>query len=224
MTTIDREKIDKIFKAVRNCPKNCTEYKVPQPGFVGENYEDTRTMFIGQSPGLPPDYEDGDFRGLDKEYRDRKKFEKVYIASFSGTPVEDFVNSLIVDKSEIAYTNVCKCPFEDNRAPEDNEIENCRPYLEAQFDALSPLIVVTFGSFASSQFLDFDRLTDIVYEPVKTEGLGGPLVIPVFHYIYSLRNDRYEEDIYRLNEVLEKELSKRQLSIDSFSKNIKGGA
>ena len=57
-------------------------------------------------------------------------------------------------RDEVYIANVVKCRPPGNRDPAPEEIETCRPYLEAQLEFIDPKVVVTLGNFATKLLLD----------------------------------------------------------------------
>ena len=62
---------------------------------------------------------------------------------------------------------VCKCfpgknPKGGDRVPDPDEIENCRYWLEREIEIIAPSLVIAVGKLASRQFVDFEKLTEIV--------------------------------------------------------------
>jgi uracil-DNA glycosylase len=68
----------------------------------------------------------------------------------------------------LAYMSaVCRCfPGKTrqggDRVPNQEEIDNCKPWLKREFKILDPDLVVPVGRLAIAQFLQFDQLTDVV--------------------------------------------------------------
>jgi DNA polymerase len=90
-----------------------------------------------------------------------------------------------MQRSECYIANVVKCRPPENRDPRPEEIESCRPYLEAQIDLIAPLVVVTLGNFATKLLLDttegITRLRGRAYP------FGAGHLVPTFHPAAALR-------------------------------------
>lgn len=72
---------------------------------------------------------------------------------------------------------VCKCfpgknPKGGDRVPEPDEIENCRYWLEREIEILQPSLVISVGKLAASQFVDFEKLAEIVGTSFRVERNG----------------------------------------------------
>ncbi len=125
-------------------------------------------MFVGEGPGRDEDRVGEPFVGRSGKLLDR------LVAQEMG-----------LDRSGCYIANVVKCRPPDNRDPLPDEIAACRPYLEAQLDAIDPRVVVTLGNFAMRLLLDttegIRRMRGRAY-PYR----GGHLV-PTYHPAAALR-------------------------------------
>lgn len=70
-------------------------------------------------------------------------------------------------RSSIYFAAVCRCfpgktKAGGDRVPDAQEIANCSRWLEGEFDLLRPELVLAIGKLAISQFVAFDKLTDVV--------------------------------------------------------------
>ena len=132
-------------------------------------------MVIGEGPGETEDRLGRPFVGRAGELLDKM------IAAI-GMAREDVY---------IANTVKCRPTLRDgdklrNRAPEPDEMANCRPYLDTQIDIIRPHVILAMGAPAAKSFLG--KAFAI------TQGRGrwyvGPLDIPLmvtFHPAYVLR-------------------------------------
>lgn len=100
---------------------------------------------------------------------------------------------------------VHNCRPPGNRDPLPDEIETCRPYLEAQLDLIDPKVVITLGNFATKALLGttegISRLRGRVY-PFRSGRL-----VPTFHPSAALRGGgmvvaQMRADFVRAKEVL----------------------
>ena len=125
-------------------------------------------MFVGEGPGRDEDLAGEPFVGR------------------SGKLLDKLVHQEIgLERSACYIANVVKCRPPGNRNPLPEEIEACRPYLEAQIELIAPVVVVTLGNFATRLLLDttegIRRLRGRTY-PFRT----GTLV-PTYHPAAALR-------------------------------------
>ena len=127
-----------------------------------------RLMFVGEGPGRDEDLAGEPFVG-----RSGKLLDKL------------MRQELGIDRTRCYIANVVKCRPPSNRDPLPDEIDACRPYLEAQLELIAPRVVVTLGNFATRLLLDtsegIKRLRGTVY-PFRRGHL-----VPTFHPAAALR-------------------------------------
>lgn len=128
-------------------------------------------LFIGEAPGFHEDQQGLPFVGA------------------AGQLLDRLLDEVGIAKSRAAVVNVLKCRPPGNRDPLPDEIETCRPYLEAQIQHMTPRVIVTLGNFATRFILE---------EPIgitKARGQrferGDAIVIPTFHPAAALRGGRF---------------------------------
>ena len=132
---------------------------------------DADVMFIGEGPGFHEDQQGVPFVGA------------------AGQLLDRLLAEVELDRTQIAIVNVVKCRPPGNRDPLPDEIEACRPYLEAQMEYMRPDVIVTLGNFAT-RF--------VIQQPIGiTKARGqmfryrGAVVIPTFHPAAALRGGRF---------------------------------
>ena len=101
---------------------------------VGDPHADL--MFVGEGPGAQEDAQGEPFVGRSGQLLDRLVAEEMGL-----------------DRSQVYIANTVKCRPPGNRDPLPDEIETCRPFLEAQLEAIDPVVVVTLGNFATKLLL-----------------------------------------------------------------------
>ena len=125
-------------------------------------------VFVGEGPGAEEDKQGLPFVGRSGQLLDRLILEEMGLT-----------------RQHCYIANVVKCRPPNNRDPRPEEVAACRPYLEAQLDAISPRVVVTLGNFAMRLLLDTDLGV------TKLRGHSYPyrdgVLIPTVHPSYVLR-------------------------------------
>lgn len=135
---------------------------------------EAKLMIIGEGPG-----QQEDMTGLPFVGRAGQLLDKILAA----------VN--IDRKTDCYICNIVKCRPPGNRVPSPDEMNRCRPYLEAQISFVAPKLILLAGSTAVQGVLK-------VKDPIsKLRGRwfdfpSGAKVMPVFHPSYLLRNDSRE--------------------------------
>jgi uracil-DNA glycosylase family 4 len=134
---------------------------------VGDPHADL--MFVGEAPGRDEDLQGEPFVGRSGKLLDRLILEE-----------------LGVDRSRCYIANVVKCRPPDNRDPKPDEIAACRPYLAAQIELISPVVVVTLGNFATKLLLETDR--GITAVRGRSYPMGERQLVPTYHPAAALRS------------------------------------
>ncbi len=122
---------------------------------------DSNLLFIGEGPGFHED-----------------KIGKPFVGA-AGKLLDQMLGEVDLDRTKCAIANVVKCRPPGNRNPEQDEIDACKPYLQAQIDFMNPAVIVTLGNFATrfvlGQSVSISKVRGNRYEAF------GSKVIPTFH-------------------------------------------
>jgi uracil-DNA glycosylase family 4 len=128
-------------------------------------------LFIGEAPGFHEDQQGLPFVGA------------------AGQLLDNLLRDIALDRSKAAIVNVIKCRPPGNRDPLPDEIEACRPYLEAQITHMAPRVIVTLGNFATRFVLE--EAIGITRARGRRYRKLGATVIPTFHPAAALRGGRF---------------------------------
>jgi DNA polymerase len=143
----------------------------------GVGNPDADLMFIGEGPGEQEDLQGVPFVGRAGELLTRM-----------------IERGLGIPRGDVYICNIVKCRPPGNRTPLGDEVAACRPFLDAQIDAVAPEVIVTLGKPASSLLLGRDvPITKV--RGTWHEYRGIP-VMPTFHPAFVLR--QYTEENRRL--------------------------
>ena len=126
---------------------------------------DSDLMFVGEAPGFHEDRQGLPFVGA------------------AGQLLDTMLGSIGLDRSHCTICNVIKCRPPGNRDPMPDEIDACRPYLEAQIGFIRPKVIVTLGNFATRFVLA--RQVSISRVRGQRFQMLGATVIPTFTSRYS---------------------------------------
>ena len=96
---------------------------------------DADVLFVGEGPGAQEDAEGEPFVGR------------------SGGVLDEQLRAAGLDRETVRITNCVKCRPPENRDPRAEERANCRPYLEAEIEAVDPAVLVTLGKVPSEHLL-----------------------------------------------------------------------
>lgn len=132
---------------------------------------DSDVLFIGEGPGFHEDQQGKPFVGA------------------AGQLLDRLLGEVGLDRSQVAIVNVVKCRPPGNRDPLPDEIEACRPWLEAQIDHMRPRVIVTLGNFATRFILE--EPIGITRARGKRYARRGATVVPTYHPAAALRGGRF---------------------------------
>jgi uracil-DNA glycosylase len=137
----------------------------------GVGSRDADLVFVGEGPGAEEDKQGIPFVGR------------------AGQLLTKLIEGIGMTRDDVYIANVVKCRPPGNRDPLPEEIETCRPYLEAQLALLNPKVIVTLGNFATKLLLNEKTgITKLRGRQFKyqTES-GAAVLIPTLHPAAVLR-------------------------------------
>jgi len=133
-------------------------------------------MFIGEAPGRDEDLKGEPFVGR------------------AGQLLTDIIKAMKLTRDDVYIANVVKCRPPENRNPEPEELDACRPYIRRQVEIIQPKVIVTLGKFA------LQSLTEKSYGITATRGqwleYNGVKVMPTYHPAYLLRTPSAKKDVW----------------------------
>jgi uracil-DNA glycosylase len=133
-------------------------------------------MFIGEAPGRDEDEQGEPFVGR------------------AGQLLTDIIKAMKLTREQVYIANVIKCRPPENRNPEPDEIEQCRPFLRRQIDLIQPKVIVTLGKFG------LQALTEKAYAISAIRGqwldYHGIKLMPTYHPAYLLRTPSAKKDVW----------------------------
>jgi DNA polymerase len=134
----------------------------------GTGHPDADLMIIGEAPGKNEDETGEPFVGR------------------AGDMLDNMLeNVLELPREEVYIANILKCQPPGNRNPYQDEVDCCRPFLEAQIQCIRPKTILVSGSVA------LKTLFHIPHGITRNRGAWrryrGIPVMPTFHPAYLLR-------------------------------------
>ncbi len=141
----------------------------------GEGDPCAQLMLIGEGPGETEDLLGRPFVGR------------------AGQLLEKMLGAIGLAREDVYICNTVKCRptlpgprGPKNRAPEPDEMANCRPYLDEQIDIIHPRVILALGAPAAKSFLG----RDFAISKMRGQWYEGPqgiALIATFHPAYLLR-------------------------------------
>src|SRR5882724_7654412 len=133
-------------------------------------------MFIGEAPGRDEDEQGKPFVGR------------------AGQLLTDIIKAMKLTRDDVYIANVIKCRPPENRNPEPDELDACRPYIRRQVEIIQPKVIVTRGRFG------LQSLTEKSYGISSVRGhwldYNGVKLMPTYHPAYLLRTPGAKKDVW----------------------------
>jgi DNA polymerase len=133
-------------------------------------------MFIGEAPGRDEDEQGEPFVGR------------------AGQLLTDIIKAMKLTRDDVYIANVIKCRPPENRNPEPDELEECRPFIRRQVELIRPRVIVALGKFG------LQSLTGKAYSITAVRGqwldYNGIKLMPTYHPAYLLRTPSAKKDVW----------------------------
>jgi len=133
-------------------------------------------MFIGEAPGRDEDIQGKPFVGR------------------AGQLLTDIIKAMKLTRDDVYIANVIKCRPPENRNPEQDELDACRPHIRRQIEIIRPKVIVTLGRFALQSLME----KGYAVSSVRGQWLdyNGIRVMPTYHPAYLLRTPAAKKDVW----------------------------
>ncbi|HLE70311.1 MAG TPA: uracil-DNA glycosylase [Vicinamibacteria bacterium] len=125
-------------------------------------------MFIGEGPGQEEDRQGIPFVGA------------------AGQLLTKIIQAIDLTREQVYIANVVKCRPPNNREPEPDEVEACRPFLDRQIDAVRPKVICALGRVSALNLLRTDE--GITRLRGRIFSYRGCKLVPTYHPAFLLRN------------------------------------
>ncbi len=176
--------LTELYEQIRNCTQ-CALHRSRTKVVPGEGPEGAEIMFIGEAPGFHEDRQGRPFVGA------------------AGNFLDELLEMIGLTREEVYICNVLKCRPPQNRDPQSDEIEACRPYLDRQIELIRPKMVVALGRFSMARWFPDARISRIHGQPRK---IGARLYYPMYHPAAALHQPSLrravEEDMRRIPDLI----------------------
>lgn len=133
-------------------------------------------MFIGEAPGRDEDIQGEPFVGR------------------AGQLLTDIIHAMKLTRDDVYIANVIKCRPPENRNPEPDELDACRPWIRRQVELIKPRVIVALGRFG------LQSLTEKAYAITSVRGswleYNGIKLMPTYHPAYLLRNPAAKKEVW----------------------------
>ena len=177
-----------LSKSLHDCQR-CKLSKMGRTQVVfGVGNPHASVMFVGEAPGFHEDQQGEPFVGA------------------AGKLLNDLLQSVGLSRRDIYIANVIKCRPPNNRDPEPDEVETCKPFLMQQISMIRPKLVCTLGNWATQTLLE--RKVGITKVKGQAFYMKDFVIFPLLHPAAALHQgnllDTLKEDFKKLKEFLDR--------------------
>src|ERR671934_860525 len=196
---IPNDSLEKVAAEVIGCPL-CKLSRSRINAVPGEGQTSAKLMFIGEAPGKNEDEKGRPFVGA------------------AGRILNEAMEKAGIKRSQVFITNVVKCRPPNNRIPQDDERNACRPYLERQISLIEPKIICILGNTAYFSMLGGKSIAANRGKIIKKNGQRYFLTIHPAAAIYnrSLRTV-LENDLFTLAKEIKRAQNQGKNSLLNFT-------
>ena len=142
----------------------------------GVGADDAPLMFVGEAPGEQEDKRGEPFVGP------------------AGELLDKMIEAMGWSRRTVYIANILMCRPPGNRNPQPDEVEQCKPFLEAKIQAIAPRIIVALGRPSANTLLGRDAPISALRG--KFHDRFGTKVMPTFHPAYLLREPDRKRDAW----------------------------
>ncbi|MCD4740175.1 uracil-DNA glycosylase [archaeon] len=182
-----------MAEKINQCTK-CKLHETKNNAVPGDGGKDSGLLFIGEAPGY---------------WEDQKGVPFVVAA---GKILDELLDSINLERSQVFITNVVKCRPPNNRDPLPEEMNACRPSLERQIEVIQPKVIVTLGRFAMDYVfkkygLPDAKIGEVHGKDFEINTLNGRMrILALYHPAVVTHNPSYRpvllDDFKRLGELI----------------------
>ena len=177
-----------LAKSLHNCQR-CKLAKLGRSQVVfGVGNPLASIMFVGEAPGANEALKGEPFVGA------------------AGKILNDLLQSADLSRDDIYIANVIKCRPPENRDPELDEVEICKPFLLQQIQLIRPKLVCTLGNWATQTLLE--RKVGITKVKAQAFYMKDFVLFPLLHPAAALHQggllDTLKADFKKLKEFLDR--------------------
>jgi len=181
----ESESIDQLEAAIKRC-KRCSLGKTRTNLVFGVGNSNADIMFIGEAPGRDEDLQGIPFVGR------------------AGKLLDKMLAEIGLNQNDVYIANILKCRPPNNRDPQQDEVDQCLPYLTKQIKLIRPRVICSLGRIAAQRILQ----TNMALGAMRNRWFDyhGIKFMVTYHPAAILRSNSYLpgalEDLRRLVEMV----------------------
>jgi DNA polymerase len=173
-----------IRRWIGDC-RRCKLWRGRKNIVFGSGAERAELVLVGEGPGAEEDEAAEPFVGK------------------AGQLLTRIIESIGFQREEVYICNLIKCRPPQNRNPQPDEIESCKPFLLAQLKAISPKLICALGTFAAQNLLQTSSPISALRGRFHT--FEGIPLLATFHPAYLLRNPLEKGKVWEDMKMLKRE-------------------
>ena len=178
--------LEELDQSLRKC-QACRLASGRTQVVFGTGNPNASIMFVGEAPGFHEDKQGVPFVGA------------------AGKVLTGLLESVGLSRDDIYIANVVKCRPPNNRNPQTDEIETCKPFLLQQIQIIKPKLVCSLGNFAMQTLLE--RKIGITKVRGQIFRLPEFILFPLLHPAAALHQGNLmaplREDFQKLKQILD---------------------
>ncbi|HEY0157735.1 MAG TPA: uracil-DNA glycosylase [Thermoanaerobaculia bacterium] len=170
---------DDPWQSLVNATHNCNACRLAgtrKNVVFGVGNPNADLMFVGEAPGRDEDEQGEPFVGR------------------AGQLLTDIIKAMKLTRDDVYIANVVKCRPPENRNPEPDELDECRPFIRRQIELIQPKVIVALGK------IGLQSLTEKNYAISAVRGqwldYDGIKLMPTYHPAYLLRTPAAKKDVW----------------------------
>jgi DNA polymerase len=184
---------DETLEQIRTDLGECTRCRLHEKRtklVFGVGNENASLMFVGEGPGHDEDRQGIPFVGA------------------AGQLLTKIIHAIDLTRDEVYIANVVKCRPPNNRDPEPDEVDTCRPFLERQIDTVKPKVICALGRVAAMNLLRTDE--GITRIRGRVFPYRGAKLVPTYHPAFLLRNPAKKRECWEDMKLIKRLLDERK--------------
>jgi len=180
-----------FYLQIKNC-KKCHLYRTRTNFVFGVGDPEANLMLIGEAPGREEDLQGEPFVGA------------------AGKLLDKMLAAINFSREDIFIANILKCRPPENRDPQIDEIETCKPYLLQQIKLIQPKIICALGRISAQVLLE--TKSPLGQLRGKIHDWNGIEFLVTYHPAALLRYQQYKRPAWEDLKLLRKEYDKLEKS------------
>ena len=175
--------LDDFHEAIKDCLL-CPLGKTRTKFVFGVGNPRSKLVLVGEAPGRDEDLQGEPFVGA------------------AGQLLTKILKAIDLKREDIYICNILKCRPPNNRDPQEDEVEQCEPYLVKQLQLIKPKIIVALGRIAAQNLLKTkSSLKQLRGNVLNYEGIQ---LVVTYHPAALLRNPGFKRPTWEDFQMIQK--------------------